>query len=185
MTNTAYVLDKKSSKFTVRAFASGMLSVLGHSPTLAIRDFSGEASFDPAAPESASLKVQIRANSLEVTDDIKSKDRKEMESTMNAQVLDSAKYPTITFEGASMSASPLGEGRFRVNINGTLSLRGTTGKVPVTAQVALIGEMLRASGEFVLLQSAYGIPLVSVAGGALKLKDELRFTFDIVARKQG
>ncbi len=47
-----------------------------------------------------------------------------------------------------------------------------------------MGDMLRASGEFSLLQSDYGIPLVSVAGGALKVKDELKFTFDIVARKQ-
>ena len=43
---------------------------------------------------------------------------------------------------------------------------------------------VRASGEFSLLQSNYGIPPVSVAGGALKLKDELKFAFDIVARKQ-
>jgi polyisoprenoid-binding protein YceI len=179
-----YVLDRSASRFTVRAFASGMLSALGHNPTIAIRDFSGEAAFDPSAPEKASLRIEIRANSLEVTDDIKSSDRREMESVMNEKVLASAKYPAITFESAATSASQLGEGRYRVNMNGTLSLRGMTGRVPVTAQVALVGDMLRASGEFSLLQSNYGIAPVSVAGGALKLKDELKFTFDIVARKQ-
>ena len=35
-----------------------------------------------------------------------------------------------------------------MTLNGTLSLHGVTGTVPVTAQVALIGDMLRASGEF-------------------------------------
>ena len=179
-----YVLDKSASRFTVRAFASGMLSALGHNPTIAIRDFSGEADFDPSAPGKASLRIEIRADSLEVTDDIKSSDRREMESVMNEKVLASAKYPTITFESAATSASQLGEGRFRVNMNGTLSLRGMTGRVPVTAQVALVGDMLRASGEFSLLQSNYGIEPVSVAGGTLKLKDELKFTFDMVARKQ-
>ena len=69
-------------------------------------------------------------------------------------------------------------------MNGNLSLHGVTRSVPVTAQVTLIGDMLRASGEFSILQSDYGIPPVSVAGGALKLKDELKFAFDIVARKQ-
>jgi hypothetical protein len=44
--------------------------------------------------------------------------------------------------------------------------------------------MLRASGEFALKQTDYGIKLVSVAGGALKLKDELKFSFEIVARRQ-
>jgi hypothetical protein len=53
----------------------------------------------------------------------------------------------------------------------------------VTAQVTVTGDMLRAYGEFSILQSDYGIPLVNVAGGALKLKDELKFAFDIVARE--
>ena len=179
-----YVLDKSASRFTVRAYASGMLSVLGHNPTIAIRDFSGEALLDPAAPEKATLRIEIRANSLEVTDDIKSKDRQEMESTMNEKVLETAKYPTIAFECAGVSATQLNEGRFQVTMNGTLSLHGETGKVPVTAQVTLMGDNLRASGEFSLRQSDYAIQLVSVAGGTLKLKDDLKFSFDIVARKQ-
>lgn len=56
--------------------------------------------------------------------------------------------------------------------------------IPVNAQVTASGDRLRASGEFSILQSNFGIPLVKVAGGALKLKDELKFDFDIVARKR-
>ena len=179
-----YVLDKSASRFTLRAFAGGMLSAMGHNPTIAIRDFTGEVNFDPAEPGKGTLRLQIRADSLEVTDDIKSADRKEMESAMKQQVLQSAQYPNITFDAAVASASQLSEGRFQVALNGTLSLRGATGRAPVTAQVTLLGDMLRASGEFSILQTDYGIPLVSVAGGALKLKDELKFSFDIVARKQ-
>jgi len=179
-----YLLDKSSSRFTVRAFAGGMLSAMGHNPTIAIRDFTGAVVFDPADPGKASLRIQVRADSLEVTDDIKSKDRKEMESTMNQQVLESAKYLTIVFEGAAGSVAQLSEGRFQVTMDGNLSLRGVTRRLPVTTQVTLLGDMLRASGEFSILQSDYGIPLVSVAGGALKLKDELKFNFDIVAQKQ-
>lgn len=179
-----YLLDKSASRFTVRAFASGMFSMMGHNPTIAIREFTGQVSFDPIAPQQGSLHVQIRADSLEVTDDIKSKDRKEMESTMFDKVLEVAKYPNITFESKATSATQLSEGRFQVNLDGTLSLHGATGRVPVTTQVTLMGDMMRASGEFTILQRDYGIPLVSVAGGALKLKDELKFAFDIVARKQ-
>ena len=36
---------------------------------------------------------------------------------------------------------------------------------------------------FVSLFPAFGIKLVSVAGGTLKLKDEVKLTFDLVARK--
>lgn len=168
-----------ASRFTVRVFASGMLSALGHSPTIAIRDFTGEAEYDPAAPAQASLRVAIRADSLEVTDDISSKDRREIETTMNEKVLESSKYPEIVFESTGASAI-----QNRITMNGNLSLHGVTQPLPLTAQVNLLGDLLRASGEFSISQSDFDIAPVSVAGGALKLKDELKFAFDIVALKQ-
>jgi polyisoprenoid-binding protein YceI len=179
-----YALDTSSSKFTVQAFATGMLSSLGHSPTFAVRDFAGEASFDPAAPGDASLVLRIRADSLEVMDDIKSKDRREMESTMNESVLESAKYPEIVFTSTNVSFNKLNEGRYQVNVSGNLSLHGVTRPLTAPAQLAVLGDTFRASGEFPLSQASFGIQPVSVAGGTLKLKDELKFTFDIVARKQ-
>jgi polyisoprenoid-binding protein YceI len=179
----AYVLDNRASRFTVRAFSMGMLAAMGHNPTIAIRDFNGEALFDPADPGKGSLSIRIRADSLEVTDDIKSSDRREIESLMNQKVLESAKYPSIEFQSTVRSANPLGEGRYQVNLDGSLLLHGARGNVPVIAYIALTGNTLRASGEFALQQSAFGIAPVSIAGGALKLKDELKFSFDVVARK--
>jgi hypothetical protein len=44
--------------------------------------------------------------------------------------------------------------------------------------------MLRISGDFTLRQSDYGIKPVSFAAGALRLKDELKFNFEMVARRQ-
>jgi polyisoprenoid-binding protein YceI len=161
-----------------------MLSAFGHNPTIAIRDFTGEVGLDPAAVEKAALRIQIRADSLEVTGDISSKDRNEMESMMKDKVLEISKYPEIVFESTAISADQLGEGRYRVTMNGNLSLHGVTRSLPVTAQVALNGDMLRGYGEFSILQTNYSIPLESVAGGTLKLKDELKFAFDIFARKQ-
>lgn len=179
-----YLIDKSASRFTVRAFATGMLSALGHNPTIAIRDFTGEANLDPAAPGQASLRIQIKADSLEVVDEISAKDRREMESTMKQTVLESAKYPEIVFESVKASVDQMGEGRYKLTIRGNLSLHGVTSTVPVTAQVTVNGDMLRAYGDFTILQSDYGIAPVRVAGGALKLKDELKFSFDMVARKQ-
>ena len=49
------------SRFTVRVFASGMFSAFGHSPTLAVRDFEGEAKFSPDALDEARLKIKIQA----------------------------------------------------------------------------------------------------------------------------
>ncbi len=178
-----YTIDPGMSRFTVRAFASGVFSAFGHNPTIAIRDFSGEADFDPATLENAALRVKINAGSLAVTNDISDKDRREIEQTMSQEVLETTRYPEIVFESSNVSASRAGDGQYFINLVGNLSLHGVTNSQPVSAQVTVNGNMLRAHGEFSLRQTAYGIKLVSVAGGALKLKDDLKFTFEIVARK--
>ena len=181
---TRYLIEKRTSRFTVRAFASGMLSAFGHNPVIDIRDLTGEAGFSPEAPENGYLRMRIKADSLQVTGDISSKDLREMERMMREEVLEVTKYPEIVYESTGTSASQLGEGRYRVEVPGNLTLHGMTRSQPVWAQMTITGDMLRANGEFSILQSNYGIKLVSVAGGTLKLKDELKFTFDIAGRKQ-
>jgi len=178
-----YDIDRSSSKFAVHAFATGMFSALGHSPTFAIRKFEGEVEFSPDAPEASSLRLRVEADSLEVMDDIKSKDRQEIETTMNQSVIEADKYPAITFETLSASVEPLGASRYRASLNGNLALHGVTRPTVILVLVTQMGDMLRAGGEFSLLQTDFGITLVSVAGGTLKVKDELKFAFDIVARK--
>jgi polyisoprenoid-binding protein YceI len=103
---------------------------------------------------------------------------------MNQEVLETAKYPEIVFDSSKVSASKAGDGQYWINLVGDLSLHGVTSTQPVAAQVALMGDTLRAYGEFALRQTTFGIKLVSVAGGTLKVKDELKCSFDIVARKQ-
>ena len=87
---------------------------------------------------------------------------------MNREVLDTSRYPEILFESSKVSASTAGDGQFFVNMVGTLTLHGVSNNQPVAAQISLTGDMLRAHGEFTILQSAYGIKPVSVAGGALE-----------------
>jgi hypothetical protein len=58
-----------------------------------------------------------------------------------------------------------------------------TRPIRVPARVFLMGDLLRANGSFSVLQSDYRIQPVSVAGGTLKLKDELKLEFDIAARQ--
>jgi hypothetical protein len=41
-----------------------------------------------------------------------------------------------------------------------------------------------AHGSFALLQSDYGLKIASVAGGSLTLKDELKFSYFILGRRQ-
>lgn len=179
-----FVIDGRASRFTVRAVAAGMLSAMGHNPTIGIRDFSGEVKFSPEQLNAGAFRLAIKSSSLAVQDDISDRDRREMERLMNEEVLESAKFPEILYESAQISVSTMGDALYSAQMNGELTLHGIKRSVPITARVAMMGSMLRASGNFALRQSDYGIKPVTVAGGALKLKDELSFSFEIVARKQ-
>jgi hypothetical protein len=65
-----------------------------------------------------------------------------------------------------------------------LLFHGVTQNLSMETRITDIGAMMRISGDFALRQSDYGIKPVSFAGGALKLKDELQFHYELVARKQ-
>jgi polyisoprenoid-binding protein YceI len=181
-----YQLDASQSHFTVQAFATGLLAAFGHNPTISIRDFSGVVQLAPETLADASLRLAVKARSLTVLDELKEKDRQEMEHTMFQEVLQASAYPEITFESASVTATRIAEGRHRVRIIGDLTLHGVRRNgLWILAQLTLDGNDMRAQGAFTLRPTDYGMKLVSVAAGALKLKDELKFAFDLVGHRVG
>ena len=179
-----YVIEARPSRITVQAFASGILSAMGHNPRVGIRTFSGEVDFNAKTAQASGFRLSMKANSLGVLDDISDKDLREIERTMNEQILESAKYPDIVYEVATVTITRIEGTLCSATLNGTLCFRGVTRTLSLSARIAVFDEMLRASGEFTLNQSDYGIKPISVAGGALKVKDELKFSFEMIARKQ-
>ncbi|HEY0547742.1 MAG TPA: YceI family protein [Pyrinomonadaceae bacterium] len=180
-----YRLVADESRFTVQAFAEGLFSAFGHDPVIAIRDFTGEVEFTPGTLSDASVRMAIKTDSLAATDDVKEKDRAEIDHMMRADVLETAKYPEIVFTSTSVTAQRLGEGRYRARVIGDLTLHGVTQhNLWIQAEVTIKEEKLRAQGQFSLKQTDYQIKPVKVAGGTLKVKNELKFSFEIVAAKQ-
>jgi polyisoprenoid-binding protein YceI len=179
-----YLIDAKKSTFTVRAFATGMLSAFAHNPAITIPDFEGEVSLNPEAVEQSSLRMVIHAASLTVTDDISEKDRKEINRKMHEEVLETDSFLDIEYECSLVSGSKITEGQYMVALNGQLTLHGVTRSQPVSARVGLNSDVLRATGDFPIRLSDYEIRPITAAGGTIKLKDELRLSFDISARKQ-
>lgn len=177
-------MDAKESTFLVRAFATGMLSAFGHSPTIAVPDFEGEVKWSSSSLEDASLRMVVQASSLAVTDDISKSDRSEIERRMNEEVLETDGFPEIIYECSQLSSiQKMGEGSLTAVLNGDLTLHGVTLNQAISARLTLKGDTLRAAGEFSIRQSDYEIRPVSAAGGTVKLKDELKLSFDITARK--
>jgi polyisoprenoid-binding protein YceI len=180
-----YEVDARTSRLTVRAFASGLLSAFGHNPSVSVRNLRGEARLASQTLEGASLRATVAADSLAVENDISDKDRREMQRAMNDEVLEAGEFPEISYECSRISGNMTGEGQFTFLLEGQLTLHGITRDQPISGRAFLTGDVLRASGEFALLLSDYQITPVSAVGGGLKLKDEVKINFDVVARRQG
>ncbi len=176
-----YQIDADQSHFVVHAFVGGLLSGFGHNHNIAIQGISGEAQFTDVTVAPASLHMKIRADSLSVIDKVSAKDRQSIEQTMREEVLETAKYPEITFNSTKIEASKTPDGQYQTKIWGDLTLHGVTRSALITAQLAFDSKSLRARGEFPLKMTEYNIKPPSVAGGTINVKDTLKFTFDIVA----
>jgi polyisoprenoid-binding protein YceI len=179
-----FVINKAVSRFSVQAFATGMLSAFGHNPKIEIRDYDAQLQFDPATYQNASVRVVIQTTKMEVLDEMKKDDRLKLEQEMYQKVLDVDHFPTAVYESKQVTVQKIADDSLLVTANGDLSFHGNAHSLPVQANVLVQGTMLRINGSFSLLQSDFGIKPVSFAAGALRLKDELKFTFDLVARQQ-
>jgi polyisoprenoid-binding protein YceI len=179
-----YQIDARASQFTVKALASGLISVIAHSPTFAIRDIAGEASFEPDSLAQASLWMSANPTGFELKDEVTNDERRVIHRVMHDEVLQSSRYPNISFESRQVSAVKLGENLYRATIVGNLTLHGVTRQITLPAQAAIGDDSIRAIGDFTILQTDFGMNIVSIANSTLRLKDELKLNFFIVARRK-
>jgi polyisoprenoid-binding protein YceI len=179
-----YKLDAAQSKFIVRAFAGGVLWFKGHDHFVAARDFTGEARLTPGAVSPASLTLTVRADSLAETRDVFTEQQKKIiNGELRDIVLEPAKYPEITFRSTDVAVETGAGGVFKVKLGGDLTLRGVTRRVVIPAEVTLDGPTLRARGEFSLKRGDFKVPATSAFHGTVRVRDRLKISFDIVARR--
>lgn len=113
-----YAIDSGASQFTVQAFASGLISAVAHSPKIAIRDWVGEVHFVAQTVRDAKLKVVVKAASLEVLDELRDTDKRQLHRAMNEEVLETAKFPDVVFESSKIDVDRIKESLHRVNVSG-------------------------------------------------------------------
>ncbi len=180
-----HIIDARQSNLVVQVFATGMLSAFAHNPKIAGQGIQGTVDLIIAGGSLAGskLSLRIRSDSLEVTDDYSEKDREEIHRRMRQEVLDTDQYPEIVYECSRLTASGTGD-RYWAVLKGELTLCGVTRAVPVSVKVSISADILRASGEVTLRQSDFGIVPVTAAAGTIRVKDELKCTFDVLARRQ-
>lgn len=177
-------LDAAQSRFIVRAFSGGLLWFKGHDHFISVRDFKGEAQLTPGAISPASLQFTVRADSLAETRDVFTEQQKQIiNREMRELVLETEKYPEIVFKSTDISGKLVVGGRFEARIRGDLTLHGVTRRVVIPALVTLDGRDLRARGEFEIKRGDYNIKATSAVHGTIRVRDKLKFMFEIVAHQ--
>jgi len=165
-------IDAERSTLTVRVFKAGLFSFAAHDHEIQAPITSGSV----VEAGNASVELAVDARRLKVLDPQLAADKRaEVQKTMHsAEVLDSAQFPDIRFR--SIAIEKKGEGNWTVH--GELTLHGQTHPV----EVSVSGGSGHYRGSSTFKQKLFGIKPVSVAGGTIKVKDEVKIEFEIFTR---
>ena len=164
--------------FRIHAGTAGIFGGLGHEHSIEARKVTGCAMIDSNDVAHSSVKLEFPTADIRVIDPGESeKDRAEVQKTMETQVLRVSEYPKVTFE--STGVEPNGALN-RLRLRGNLTIRGKTVGVIIPLMVTRLSDgTYRAIGEYKFKQSSFLIKPISLAGGAVKVKDELQTEFEL------
>ena len=164
------VIDTQRSTVTVRVFKAGLFRAFADDHL--IQAPLTEGSLDDSATPHVQLVIDARR--LRVVDPgLSAKDRQAVQARMlGPEVLDVNRFQWISFH--SVAIQRLDGGGWLVR--GELELHGRIHPVLVN----VIPEKTHYKGSVTLRQSDFGIVPISIAGGTVKVKDEVKVDFDIV-----
>jgi polyisoprenoid-binding protein YceI len=162
------VIDPMRSRITIHVGKSGLFSAAGHEHVVSAPIADG--TIDDS--ETGHVWLRVEADKMTV---LPEKDQEAVQSTMQKSVLESAKFPEIRFE--SIAIRKIGDGTWTVT--GNLMLHGKTNSITVDVH----DEDGTYLGETRIRQTQFDIQPVRAAGGAVKVKDELKIDFAIMASK--
>jgi polyisoprenoid-binding protein YceI len=178
-----YRLNASRSTFIVHADRAGLGWFKGRSHRIAAKDFTGEASLSLDSVNPASLSMDIRSASLVETSPIFTDKEKEIiNGEINNIVLETAKYPDITFKSSAIDGR-LENGAYKVVVRGDITMHGVTRSISIPATVTLNGDEFRAQGEFSLNRKKFGVNATEAFHGFVKVRHTLKFVFDIIGEK--
>ena len=163
-------MDSGHSVLKIRVFKSGVFSAFAHNHEIEAPIAEGSVNLSTTP----SVELRVDARKLRVRDpEVSANDRADIQKTMDGpQVLDSAHFPGISFRSTAVES----KGDEHWTVRGNLDLHGKTS--PIAVEVTLKDGHYRGSAR--LKQHEFGITPISLAGGTVKVKDEVVVEFDIV-----
>ena len=135
----------------VKTGKAGLFGFAGHTHVIQARGVKGELIYRPGRAAS-SLHLTLPTDSLEVLTPPDTEEIRKVTESMRTDVLHVDRYPEMRFAAESLDAR---SGRMSFPL--LVTMAGTTRRVPVTAEVTIAPDSIRAVGTFTLKQTDFGI----------------------------
>jgi polyisoprenoid-binding protein YceI len=163
-----------SSRLVVKTGKAGLFGFAGHTHVIRARTVSGRLVYHPGQPTSY-LRLQVPTESLEVLTPPDTAEIRQVTEAMREDVLRVDKYPRMSFAADSLRAA---SGKMELQLS--VTMKGVTRQVPVTADVTIHSDSVRATGSFSANQTDFGIkPYSGGPAGTVKVADKVTFCFDL------
>ena len=187
---TQFALDTNASQIWLLLQADGPMSKIGHTHVITTHGLQGSVWLHPQADHSG-CEFELPVDSF-VVDDPKERaaageeyaeplDQEARAGTrehmLGDRQLDAAHYPKVSLQCQHLTG---GSGEITVELKITVRDHASSLSVPVTWQRN--GSTLQAEGVFSFTQTGLGLEPYSLLFGALKVRDEIRARFRLVAR---
>jgi polyisoprenoid-binding protein YceI len=178
-----YTMDPASSQIMVQLTQEGFLAKLRPRNEVIVKDFNGKIQVLQSDQSDIAVVLESEVNSMTNVDkDMTEFERKEFHNILHNVVLESEKFPTIKFASISVTDVQGVDGGRTFTLNGDLTIREVTRRVAVPVNVTIKDQELRATGEGRIKQSEFGIKPYTGGFGAIKIADEVKINFVIVAK---
>lgn len=189
VSGAVYRIDPAQSELRILVYRAGPMAMLGHNHVIVNRALVGNVVYGGAV-STATLVLSVPAAGFVIDDALLRReegadfaedipeDSKSgtLHNMLSASQLDAAQFPAITVRSLRSGTTTEGhEATLAVNVAGHES----TLIVPFSAEIS--PGRLTAAGALTLRQSALGLTPFSVFLGALRVEDEMRVKFKLVA----
>jgi polyisoprenoid-binding protein YceI len=178
-----YTIDLSQSRVTATLTQEGFIARRYPTHRVEVKNFTCKIEVPERDETRLAVQVEAETKSLTNADEGMTEfERREFHNVLNNSVLESDKFPMIKFVSVSVSdARKSGETR-SFTLNGDLTMRGVTKRVSFPVTVTISKDQLRATGDAELKQTDFGIKPYSGKLGMIRIGDEVKINFAIVAK---
>jgi len=164
--------------FRIHVGAGGLFGAFAHDHHIEAQKVEGCANVDAKDLTHSSIKLTFAASGVRVMDPGESaQDRATVQENMEKEVLRVSEFPRIVFESTAIE---LGVSANQLKVHGNLTIRDKTKPIIVPLTFKRLGDgTYQADGKYNFKQSTFGIKPIQLAGGTIKVKDELESEFQL------